>query len=64
MSGVWDLAHSPVLELAAKLGLPLAGLVVITWIIGVAVLVRGVRIQRCHVIVQWRHLRSPYCILR
>ena len=51
MWGIWDIAHSTLLELAAELGLPFTGLVVIAWIIGLAVLVRGVRIRRRDVIV-------------
>lgn len=51
MWGVWEIAHSTALELAAELGLPLAGLVVIAWIVVLAVLVRGVRIRRRDVIV-------------
>jgi len=51
MRGTWDLAHSTVLELASELGLPLAGLVVVAWIIALAVLVRGVRIRQRDVIV-------------
>jgi hypothetical protein len=33
MWGVWDLAHSTPLELAFDLGLPLAGLIVLAWLI-------------------------------
>jgi O-antigen ligase len=45
MWGVWDRAHSTLLELASDLGLPLAGLVVIAWLIVLGVLIRGVRIR-------------------
>ena len=51
MWGIWDLAHNTILELAAELGLPFAGLVVIAWIVVLAVLVRGVRIRRRDTIV-------------
>lgn len=43
---VWDRAHSTPLELAADLGLPLAGLIVLAWLIVLATLIRGVRIRR------------------
>ena len=46
MSGTWDRAHDTLLEIAADLGLPLAGLVVVGWIIVLAVLIRGVRVRR------------------
>lgn len=51
MSGVWDLAHSTPLELAADLGVPLAGLIVLAWLIVLAVLIRGVRVRRHDLIV-------------
>ncbi len=51
MWGTWDLAHSTILELAAELGIPFAGLVVIAWVIVLAVLVRGVRICRRDIVV-------------
>jgi O-antigen ligase len=38
ISGVWDRAHSTLLELAAELGVPFATLVAVVWIIAVAVL--------------------------
>ena len=44
--GVWDRAHSTPLELAADLGLPLTGLIVIVWIIVLGVLIHGVRTRR------------------
>jgi O-antigen ligase len=46
MWGVWDRAHDTLLEIAADLGLPLAGLVVVAWIVVLAVLVHGVRSRR------------------
>ena len=49
--GVWDLAHSTPLELAADLGVPLAGLICLAWLIVLAVLIRGVRIRRRDLIV-------------
>jgi O-antigen ligase len=51
MWGVWDLAHSTPLELAADLGLPLAGLTILAWLIVLAVLIRGARIRRRDLIV-------------
>ena len=51
MWGIYDRAHSTVLEMAAELGLPFTGLVVIAWIIVLAVLVRGVWIWRRDVVV-------------
>jgi O-antigen ligase len=46
MQGVWDIAHSTPLELAAEVGLPLAGAVVLGWLIMLAVLVHGVQVRR------------------
>lgn len=40
--GVWDRAHNTLLEIAADMGIPLAALVVIAWIIVLAVLIHGV----------------------
>lgn len=52
MWGVWDRAHSTPLELAADLGLPLAGLIVLAWLVVLAKLIRGVRTRRHDLIVQ------------
>jgi O-antigen ligase len=46
MWGVWDRAHSTPLELASDLGLPLAGLIGLAWLIVLTVLIRGVRTRR------------------
>jgi O-antigen ligase len=46
MRGVYDLAHSTPLELAADLGLPLAGLIGLAWLVVLVVLIRGVRTRR------------------
>jgi O-antigen ligase len=46
MGGVWDLAHSTPLELASDLGLPLAGLIGLAWLVVLGVLTRGVRARR------------------
>jgi O-antigen ligase len=51
MVGVWDIAHSTPLELAAELGLPLAGLVAIAWLVALGILVRGSRRRRVYAIV-------------
>jgi len=51
MWGVWDRAHSTPLELASDLGLPLAGLIVVAWLIVLGVLIRGVRIRHRDLIV-------------
>ncbi len=49
--GVWDIAHNTILEIAADLGLPLAGLVVAAWIIVLAVLIRGIHTRRRDLII-------------
>jgi O-antigen ligase len=46
MWGVWDRAHSTPLELAAEVGLPLAGLISLAWVTALSVLIRGVLIRR------------------
>jgi O-antigen ligase len=43
MSGVWDIGHSTPLELASEVGLPLAALVVLAWVVALIVLSRGLR---------------------
>jgi len=44
--GVWELAHSTPLELAAELGVPLAAVVVLAWVLGMFVLLHGTRRSR------------------
>jgi O-antigen ligase len=44
--GVWDMAHNTLLEMAADMGVPIAALVVVAWIVIFAVLVRGALIRR------------------
>jgi O-antigen ligase len=51
MWGIWDLAHSTPLELASDLGLPLAGLIGLAWLVVLAVLSWGVRVRRRDLIV-------------
>lgn len=46
MWGIWDRAHSTPLELASDLGLPLAGLIIVAWLIVLGVLVRGALTRR------------------
>jgi O-antigen ligase len=46
MYGIYDRAHSTLLELAAEAGLPLASIVVIGWMIAIGVLAHGVRTRR------------------
>jgi O-antigen ligase len=51
MWGVWDRAHDTLLELAADMGLPLAALVVLAWLVVFGVLVSGVRTRRRDLII-------------
>jgi O-Antigen ligase len=44
--GIWDRAHNSLLELAAEVGVPLAVLVTVGWLIIFAVLVHGIRVRR------------------
>jgi O-antigen ligase len=46
MYGIYDRAHSTLLELAVEAGLPLASIVVIGWMIAFGVLAQGVRSRR------------------
>jgi O-antigen ligase len=41
MWGVWDIAHNTYLEFASELGIPLAILVALAWIVAIVILVRG-----------------------
>jgi O-antigen ligase len=49
--GIWDLAHSTPLELAAEVGVPLALVTAIGWIVALLVLMRGTRRSRRETIV-------------
>jgi O-antigen ligase len=51
MWGVWDRAHSSLLEIAAEMGLPFAGLVAIGWIMVLALLLRGAAIRHRDLII-------------
>jgi O-antigen ligase len=44
--GVWDKAHNTLLEIAADMGVPIAALIVIVWIVIFAVLIRGALVRR------------------
>jgi O-antigen ligase len=44
--GIWDHAHDTILELAAEMGMPLAILVAVGWIVIFAVLIHGIRARR------------------
>jgi O-antigen ligase len=46
LRGVWDLAHSTPLELAADLGIPLAAAIGVGWILALALLIRAARRRR------------------
>jgi len=43
---VWDMAHNTLLQIAADMGVPIAILVVVAWIVIFAVLIRGIRVRR------------------
>jgi O-antigen ligase len=49
--GTWDRAHNTLMELAADMGVPLAALVALGWILIFAVLIHGVRNRRRDLIV-------------
>jgi O-antigen ligase len=51
MWGVWDIAHNSLLEIAADMGIPIAVLVVVAWIVVFAVLIRGALIRRRDLVV-------------
>ena len=56
MKGVWDHAHSTLLEVAADMGIPFAGLLTLVWILIFAVLIRAVSVRQ-------RDLLIPTCAL-
>jgi O-antigen ligase len=49
--GVWDRAHSTPLELASDLGVPLAALIIVAWMVVLAMLIRGMIVRRRDLIV-------------
>ena len=51
MVGVWDRAHNTLLELAADMGVPLAALVSVGWIVIFAILIHGIRVRRRDLLV-------------
>ncbi|WP_298885743.1 O-antigen ligase family protein [uncultured Bradyrhizobium sp.] len=51
MQGRWDIAHNTYLEFASELGIPLAIIAGVAWIVALAALVRGVRVRRRHMMV-------------
>jgi len=51
MFGVWDIAHNTLLEVASDMGVPIAVLVVVSWIVIFAVLVHGARVRRRDLII-------------
>ncbi len=51
MWGVWDMAHNTLLEIAADMGVPIAALVVVAWIVIFAVLIRGTWIRRRNLVI-------------
>ena len=51
MWGIWDIAHNTLLEIAADMGVPIAALVVVAWMIVFAVLIRGALTRRRDLVV-------------
>jgi O-antigen ligase len=49
--GIWDMAHNTLLQIAADMGVPIAALVVVTWIAIFAVLIPGARVRRRGLVV-------------
>jgi O-antigen ligase len=56
MRGVWDHAHSTLLEAAADMGIPFASLLTLVWILIFAILIRAVSVRQ-------RDLLIPTCAL-
>jgi O-antigen ligase len=52
--GIFDRAHNTLLEIAAELGVPFTGIIVVSWIGALCVLVRGMMRRR-------RELIVPFC---
>ena len=57
MRGVWDHAHSTLLEVAADMGIPFATLLTLVWILIIAILIRAV--WCADVICSYQLARSP-----
>jgi O-antigen ligase len=51
MWGVWDIAHNTLLEVASDMGIPIATLVVIAWLVVFAVLIRGALVRRRDLVI-------------
>src|SRR3984957_8054313 len=51
MWGIWDIAHNTLLEIASDMGVPIAVLVVIAWVVIFAVLIHGARVRRRDLII-------------
>jgi hypothetical protein len=49
--GIWNRTHNTLLEIAADLGLPMAGLVAVLWGLAMVQLWRGIRIRRRDIII-------------
>jgi O-antigen ligase len=49
--GIWDIAHSTPLEIAAEMGVPLALVTAVGWIVALLVLLRGTRRSRRETVV-------------
>jgi O-antigen ligase len=49
--GVWDRAHSTPLELATDLGLPLATLIIVAWLVVLGILIRAIFTRRRNLVV-------------
>jgi O-antigen ligase len=51
MVGVWDHAHNTLLELAAEMGIPLASIVALGWILILVILFRGALVRRRDLVI-------------
>jgi O-antigen ligase len=51
MWGVWDIAHNTLLEVASDMGIPIATLVVIAWMVVFTVLIRGALVRRRDLVI-------------
>lgn len=49
--GIWDRAHNTLLEIAAEMGIPLAALVAVGWVVMFVVLIHGIRTRRRDVVI-------------
>jgi O-antigen ligase len=51
MWGVWDIAHNTLLEIASDMGIPIATMVVVAWIVVFAILIRGALIRQRDLVI-------------